>query len=45
MVEMKSDKWTPLETLRHLMRSMKIKRQALREVSSSNMTWENLSAP
>ena len=44
MVEIKSVIWTLVATCRHLEHFMKIKQQALRNISSSRMTWQNLSA-
>ena len=44
-VEIKSHRWTPVDKCKHLERSMKIKQQVLRNVSSSRATWWNLSTP
>ena len=43
MVEIKNNRWTLVDTCTHLECQMKIKWQALRNVSSSCATWGNLS--
>ena len=45
MVGIKSDQWTLMDTCTHPEHPMKIKRQALCDVSSSRATWQNLSTP